>query len=236
MKTFGKLVHTVLSMSGFVPENMNPVRFTFMIGSFLLTTFVLPDYKRLDFAIIYFLCGTSAYIFFVFSVLRENGLRLRLIEKFGEKKAYLHYEAILGFLFFHNSVALTFMSQTTSNDSFWNTVPQPLILAIAGILFIVGMVVKIWSAFVVGTPIYYWKDMFLGRKVCEFVETGPYKYLTNPMYGIGQIQVYAVAIYYGSTHGMLFGIINQVLVFVFYFLVEKPFIYRTYLQSKEVKV
>ena len=236
MKTFRKLVHTVLSMSGFVPENMNPVRFTFMIGSFLLTTFVLPDYKRLDFAIIYFLCGTSAYIFFVFSVLRENGLRLRLIEKFGEKKAYLHYEAILGFLFFHNSVALTFMSQTTSNDSFWNTVPQPLILAIAGILFIVGMVVKIWSAFVVGTPIYYWKDMFLGRKVCEFVETGPYKYLTNPMYGIGQIQVYAVAIYYGSTHGMLFGIINQVLVFVFYFLVEKPFIYRTYLQSKEVKV
>ncbi|MDR6563718.1 MULTISPECIES: methyltransferase [unclassified Arcicella] len=236
MKTFRKLVHTVLSMSGFVPENMNPVRFTFMISSFLLTTFVLPDYKRLDYAIIYFMCGTSAYVLFVFSVLRENGLRLKLIEKFGERKAYLHYEAILGFLFFHNSVALTFMSQTTSYNIFWATIPELIILILSGILFIVGMVVKIWSAYVVGTPIYYWKDMFLGRKVCEFVETGPYKYLTNPMYGIGQIQVYAVAIYYGSTHGLLFGVINQALVFVFYFLVEKPFIYRTYLQPKEVEV
>ena len=233
---FKKLVQTILSISGFVTENMNPVRFTFMVSSFLLTTFLLPDYKRFDFAIIYFLCGTSAYIFFVFFVLPENGFRLKLIEKFGEQKAYLHYEAFLGFLFFHNSIALTFMSQTTSNDSFWVTIPELIILILSGILFIVGMGVKIWSAFVVGTPIYYWKDMFLGRKVCEFVETEPYKYLTNPMYGIGQIQVYAVAIYYGSTHGLLFGLINQVLVFVFYFLVEKPFIYRTYLKSKEVEV
>lgn len=234
MKKFKKIVHTVLSISGFVPENMTLFRFFFMFGSLLLTTLVLPNFKRLDYAIIYFLCSTSAYIIFVFSILRENGLRLKLIEKFGEKKAYLHYEAILGFLFFHNGVALTFISQTTSFDSFWITFPEPIIITTSGILFFVGIIVKIWSAFVVGIPIYYWKDMFLGKKVCEFVETGPYKYFKNPMYGIGQIQVYAIAIYYGSTYGFLFGAINQALVFLFYFLVEKPFIYKTYLQPNEV--
>ncbi len=236
MKIVKKLIDTVLSMSGFVTENMNLMRFTSMVSSFLLTTFILPDYKRLDYAIIYFLCGTGAYVLFVFSILHETGFRLRLIEKFGERKAYLHYEAVLGFLFFHNGVALTFMSQTTSHDSFWTTIPEPIILIISGILFVVGMTVKIWSAYVVGTPIYYWKDMFLGRKVCKFVQTGPYKYLTNPMYGIGQIQVYAVAIYYGSTYGLMCGVINQVLVFVFYFLVEKPFIYRTYLHPTGVEI
>lgn len=236
MKRFKKLVHTVLSISGFVPENMNPLRLFFMIGSLLLVTFALPNYKTLDYAILYFLCGTIAYIIFIFSILPQNGLRLKLIEKFGEKKAYLHYEAILGFLFFHNGVALTFISQTTSNDRFWPNIPEPIIFTISGILFIVGIVVKIWSAYVVGIPIYYWKDMFLGKKVCEFVETGPYKYLSNPMYGIGQVQVYAVAIYYGSIYGILFGAINQMLVFVFYYFVEKPFIQRTYLEPTKLNI
>ena len=234
MKKFYKLVNTVLSMSGFVLENMTPLRFFFMIGSFLLITFVLPNYKRLDNAIIYFLISTSAYIIFIFSILREKGFRLKLMEKFGEKKAYLYYEAILGFLFFHNGVALTFISQTTSNDKFWIIIPESLTLIISGILFIVGIVVKIWSAYVVGIPIYYWKDMFIGKKVCDFVETGPYKYFKNPMYGIGQIQVYAIAIYYGSVYGILFGAINQILVFGFYYLVEKPFIKRTYLQVSKL--
>ena len=233
MKKIKKIVHTVLSMSGFVPENMTPLRFFFMIGSLLLTTFVLPNYKRLDYAILYFLFGTSAYIIFIFSILSKNGLRLKLMEKFGEKNAYLYYEAILGFLFFHNGVALTFISQTAQDDKFLNIIPHTIILITSGILFVFGLVVKIWSAYVVGIPIYYWKDMFLGKKICNFIETGPYKYFTNPMYGIGQIQVYAIAIYYGSMYGLLFAIINQILVFVFYFVVEKPFIYKTYSYEKE---
>ena len=101
------------------------------------------------------------------------------------------------------------------------------------ILFSLGMGVKIWSAYVVGIPIYYWKDMFLGRKVSDFVVTGPYKYFSNPMYGIGQVQVYAIAIYYNSAYGLIFGAANQLLVFLFYFMVEKPFIYRTYIQPQK---
>jgi protein-S-isoprenylcysteine O-methyltransferase Ste14 len=75
--------------------------------------------------------------------------------------------------------------------------------------------------------------MFLGRKISEFVVSGPYKYFSNPMYGIGQLQVYAIAIYYNSMYGLIFGAINQALVFLFYFLVEKPFIIRTYIQPQK---
>ncbi|HEU5291007.1 MAG TPA: methyltransferase [Cyclobacteriaceae bacterium] len=231
MNVFKKLVHTVLSISGFVPENMTLLRSFFMLGSVLLTVFVLPEFLHINYAIVYFVCSTVFYLGFIFLVLPQDGLRLRLIEKFGEEEAYLYYEGFLAFAFFHNGASLTFISQSSLGTGFFEDVPPAITMAIVVILFVVGLVVKIWSAYVVGIPIYYWKDMFLGRKVSDFVVTGPYKYFSNPMYGIGQLQVYGIAIYYNSSYGLIFGTINQALVFLFYFAAERPFIYRTYIAT-----
>lgn len=233
MNVVKKLVHTILSISGFVPEHMTVLRSFFMGGSVLLTIFVLPDFLHINYAITYFVFSTLVYLGFIFLVLPEYGLRLKLMERLGEEKAYLYYEGFLAFAFFHNGASLSFISQSSIGSGFLENVPQVIVLASVIFLFVVGLVVKIWSAYVVGIPIYYWKDMFLGRKVCDFVVTGPYKYFSNPMYGIGQLQVYAIAIYYNSIYGLVFGAINQALVFLFYFAAEKPFIYRTYIQLQK---
>ena len=95
-----------------------------------------------------------------------------------------------------------------------------------------GFVVKIWAAKVVSIDIYYWKDMFLGRKISKFAVIGPYKYFNNPMYGIGQLPAYAIAIFYGSMYGLLAVFFNQALLFSFYYIIEKNFINRTYLKSR----
>lgn len=104
---------------------------------------------------------------------------------------------------------------------------------IIGGIVLFGFVIKLWAAQVVGWDIYYWKDMFLGRKISDFVVRGPYKYFANPMYGIGQIQAYGFAIWYGSTYGLGVALLNHSLVFIFFFLVEKKFIQRVYIQGKE---
>ena len=233
MNVVKKLIHTIVSISGFVPEHMTILRAFFMLGSILLTAFLLPNHARVDYAIIYFVCSTLVYLGFIFLILTEYGLRLMLIERLGEEKAYLYYEGFLAFAFFHNGASLTFISQSSIGSGFLENTHPMIVMAIVVLLFVVGLVVKIWSAYVVGIPIYYWKDMFLGRKVSDFVVTGPYKYLSNPMYGIGQVQVYAIAIYYNSIYGLVFGAINQALVFLFYFVAEKPFIYRTYIQPQK---
>lgn len=233
MNAFKKLIHTILSISGFVPEHMTFLRTFFMLGSVLLTIFVLPEFLHVNYAIAYFAFCTIVYLGFIFLVLPEHGLRLKLIEKLGEEKAYLYYEGFLAFAFFHNGASLTFISQSSIGSGFLENTSQVIVMAIVVILFVAGLVVKIWSAYVVGIPIYYWKDMFLGKKVSDFVVTGPYKYFSNPMYGIGQLQVYAIAIYYNSIYGLVFGAINQALVFLFYFAAEKPFIYRTYIQPNK---
>jgi len=225
-----KLFYTLLSISGFVPDHMTWIRAFFMAGSILVSVFILPRYLLVNYAIIYFICSTIVYIGFIFLVLSERGLRLKLIEKFGEENAYLYYEGFLAFAFFHNGASLTFISQSSVGSGFWNDVSFIIIITIVAILFVAGLGIKIWSAYVVGIPIYYWKDMFLGRKISDFIVAGPYKYFNNPMYGIGQVQVYAIAIYYNSIYGLIFGAVNQLLVFLFYFTAEKQFIYRTYIQ------
>jgi protein-S-isoprenylcysteine O-methyltransferase Ste14 len=70
--------------------------------------------------------------------------------------------------------------------------------------------------------------MFMGRKISDFVLSGPYKYFKNPMYGIGQLPGYAMAIWYGSKYGLIAACLNQGLIFLFYFLVERKFIQRIY--------
>lgn len=233
MNTVKKLIHTVLSVSGFVPEHTGIIRTFFMLGSVLFAAGVLPHFEQLNFAMAYFAFSTIAYIGFISLVLPENGLKLKLIEKYGEEKAYEHYEGFLAFAFFHNGVALTFISKSSAGSGFWGDVPAAVLMTAVVIIFSFGVGIKIWSAWVVGVPIYYWKDLFMGRKICDFVVTGPYKYLSNPMYGIGQLQMYAIALYYNSMYGIIFCVINQLLVFLFYFTVESPFIYRTYIQPQK---
>jgi protein-S-isoprenylcysteine O-methyltransferase Ste14 len=229
MPLLKSLLHTVLSISGFIPEHTTLIRVLFMGASILLSVMLLPNYQQIDYAVAYYTISTTVYIGFIFLVLPENGFRVKWIATQGEERAYLYYEGFLAFAFFHNGVSLSYISLSSAGTGYWGDISRPATLGVFLFLLVVGLVAKIWSAYVVGIPIYYWKDMFLGRKIGNFIVSGPYKYLDNPMYGIGLLQVYAMAVYYNSLFGLAFGAINQFLVFLFYFIVEKPFIRRTYL-------
>jgi protein-S-isoprenylcysteine O-methyltransferase Ste14 len=150
-----------------------------------------------------------------------------------EEEAYLAFEGILGILFFHNALSLGFVASSTAG-SFSIIDNKSLLFTIVAIPFTAGFLIKILAARVVSIEIYYWKDMFLGKKICDFVVSGPYKYLSNPMYGFGQMQAYAAALWYGSGYGLLAALLNQSLIFIFYFMFEKKFIERTYLNQDKV--
>lgn len=231
-KTITDLVEIVISMAGFVPRSVTIFRVLVIAASSGLS-FYLAVYQPLNsgIAIIYFILSEICYIGFISSVLSENGLRHWFISKWGdEKKGYRAYVTTLGFLFFHNGVSIGFIA-SSSPDTLFQMTDSSLIHIIILTFFAFGFIIKIWAAKAVSIDIYYWKDMFLGRKICDFVVTGPYKYFNNPMYGIGQIPAYASAIWYGSKPGLIAALINQSLIFTFYFLVEKKFIERIYLSE-----
>lgn len=218
----------MISIAGYVPKNATIFRTIVMVASLALAIY-LGNYQpdNSDLAISYFIISEALYLGFITIMLPENGLRYWFINKWGEKNGYLAFEAILGFLFFHNGVSIGYIA-TSNPGVLFNFIHRDLLLIIVAIAFICGFTIKILAAKAVTVGIYYWKDMFLGKKISDFVITGPYKYFKNPMYGFGQLPAYAVAIWYGSAYGLIAALINQLLMFSFYYLVEKKFIKRVY--------
>ncbi len=219
----------LISIAGYIPKHATKIR-TLAILSSLAFYIYLITYQTYNFnlAISYYLITETIYLGFIFLVLRKNGYRHWFIKKCGgEKKGYLAYEGLIGFLFFNNAVSIGYIASSTPGNLF-SFIGKEFLFTIAAILFIIGFVIKIWATKVVSIDIYYWKDMFLGRKISKFVVTGPYKYFSNLMYGIGHLQAYAIAIFYGSLYGLIIAFVNQFLIFSFYYFVEKKFIKRIY--------
>jgi protein-S-isoprenylcysteine O-methyltransferase Ste14 len=113
--------------------------------------------------------------------------------------------------------------------------PRQLILFSSGFLILTGTICKIWATYLVGLDIYYYKDLFLNRitrvvEVEPYVKSGPYKYLSNPMYGVGNLQAYGAAIWFLSWPGLVIAAVFQISIYVFYFFIERPFIHNTYLK------
>ncbi len=220
----------LISMAGFVTKNATVLRATAISVSLAFSLYLInyqSDNQSLAF--IYFLVSEILYVGFIMLVLSKDGYRYWFMRKWkNEEEGYLAFEGILGVLFFHNALSLGFVASSTAG-SFSLIDNKSLLFTIVAIPFVTGFLIKILAAKVVTIEIYYWKDMFLGRKICDFVVSGPYKYLSNPMYGLGQMQAYAAALWYGSGYGLLAAILNQSLIFTFYFMFEKKFIERTYL-------
>lgn len=218
----------LISIAGYVPKNATILRTLAMVASLAMAIYLgnyQPDNSNL--AISYFFLIEVLYLGFITIVLSENGLRHWFIKKLGENDGYLAFEAILGFLFFHNGVSIGYMA-STNPDRLFTFINTDFLLIIVAVMFISGFTIKVLAAKAVTVDIYYWKDMFLGEKISDFVITGPYKYFRNPMYGIGQLQAYAIAIWYGSIYGLMAALLNQLLIFSFYYLIEKKFIKRVY--------
>lgn len=219
----------LLSILGYVPKHATVLRTIAMLAALSFSAY-LAFYQAHNskLALIYFIIAEVLYIGFIYAVLSKNGYRLWFIKKWGdENKGFLAFEATLGFLFFNNGVGIGYIASATAGNLF-GFLPKELLFLIVAVMFAVGFTIKVLAAKAVSIDIYYWKDMFLGRKIGEFVVTGPYKYFQNPMYGIGQLQAYAVAIWYGSVSGLLAALLNQCLIFSFFYLVEKKFIDRIY--------
>lgn len=153
-------------MSGIVPGHMTLARTIVMILSFIFGYCIIPFFPASG-TVIYFALTVVFYLGLISVVLSANGLRITWIRLFGEKSAYCMFEGMLGFAFFHNALGLTAVSKATADTDFWQSlsVSSTLVYLISLGLFVTGTTVKIWSAYILGTELYYWEDMFLRRKV-----------------------------------------------------------------------
>jgi len=101
--------------------------------------------------------------------------------------------------------------------------PSPAVLRITGALFvIVGLWIKFAAARRLGAPSYYWHNFFAPDPALQPHSSGPYRYLKNPMYTVGYLPAYGVALLCGSWLGLWAAAFDQIAILTFYYLVEKP--------------
>lgn len=181
-----------------------------------------------------------AYLFFSFI---RGGIADRLIRFLGEERGYSVYEVGTGWMFFQRGLSfaplvalhpwsLVDMAGLHGGE---RAIAQSICVAAGAVLVGIGFLVNTSAMMVVGFDVYYYKDLFMRRALGAFEVRGPYRWLSNPMYGLGQCSGYGAALMLGSVDGLVATLINQLSMYLFYALVERPHIAAVFGKSAPAK-
>jgi hypothetical protein len=231
VRSLRHVAYVLLAMSGWRLDHLNAAWVVGGLLSLLVGGLYIPKLNSP-------LCSLALYLFSILLYYAGNAAVLtsawprRAIERWGEERAYRLYETTLALMFINQGLGIACIGSLKLGPAWLLPGPPALVYGIAGALCVIGIVVKVWSTLVVGIDVYYYRDLFLGRPVCEFATRGPYRLFKNPMYGIGQLHAYGIGILLNrSINGIAAALLCHMLIYVFYFRVELPFIRRTYLTS-----
>ena len=101
-------------------------------------------------------------------------------------------------------------------------VPRLTLLVLGAILAAIGLGTKLWAARTLGDDAYYWHNFFAPGEHVAPNPPGPYRYMNNPMYTVGYLHAYGLALALGSVAGLAIACFDQIAVLVFHHVVEKP--------------
>lgn len=224
------IIKAILAASGILVDKITPLRFLVILLIFLNIglTYFFESYITLNFSIFFFTLLFVLRYGVLFGSFGNKGLAPKMISRYGETKAYAYYEAFTGFMFFYRSTSINFLILQTAGSLNLFHVYHNGCIVLAWVMIIGASVVNIWATIIIGVDVYYYKDMFMGRAVGNFEMKGPFRYFSNPMYGIGQLSAYGLALLSGSLWGLLAAVLNQIVMYIFYFLYEKPHIDRLF--------
>jgi len=220
---------TILAMSGILVDKLDRLRAAalFVVVLSLLLLGRSSESIGTNWIVIYFAAVFVVRYIILFASFVPNGIAERLIRRFGEARAFHIYQCVTALLFIHRGISFGLLVERTSNAATIFGNDLGFLFTGAGVTLIaMGTVVNVWSALVIGIDAYYYKDLFVGRFLSDFKQDGPYRYFANPMYGIGQTNAYGSALLAGSIVGVAVTALNQICMYVFYYLIEKRHIER----------
>ncbi len=234
LKVSKSIMQSILAASGILIDKITPLRLIVIVSIFanITLTYFYYNYITFNFAISFFIFMFLMRYVILFASFGNKGFATNLIARLGEERAYAYYEAVTGFMFFYRSTSFNFLVLQTAFSLELFSLYHSTFIVIAWIMIIVATIVNVWGTMIIGVDVYYYKDMFVRRPIGKFVVKGPFKYFSNPMYGIGQLNSYGLALLSGSIFGILAAALNQITMYIFYYLCEKPHIERVFGKNK----
>jgi len=178
----------------------------------------------------YAILSRLAYVLLVGGVLRREERDGRYTQRFGRAEAFRRFRRTAALIMNHDAFAFVVLCLAT-RDTWQLALPAALTIGVGAVLVVIGLGTKLWAARTLGSNAYYWHNFFDPDAAIGPVSTGPYRFLSSPMYTVGYLQTYGLALMLRSFPGLIAAGFNQVAILTFYVLIEKPHFIRLHRSS-----
>ncbi len=171
-------------------------------------------------ALAYHLASRLAYVLYVGLTLKRQDRAEYLTQRYGVEAGFQRFRRVAAFVMANDAVSLAVLC-LVSADTLRVGLPRGLAIAVGAVLVVVGVSTKVWAARTLRGG-YYWRNFFAPDEQAVPTTAGPYRWLRNPMYTIGYLPVFGLAIATSSAFGLAAALFDQCAILAFYYLVEKP--------------
>jgi protein-S-isoprenylcysteine O-methyltransferase Ste14 len=157
---------------------------------------------------------------FLFASFVPAGIAARFAARFGIERGYGAYRTVLDLLLFAQRASFLALVCATAEAP---AGPLGVALMIVGALMLpLGVGVSVWATRTVGLDAWYYRDLFIGRRNAGLERRGPYAFCRDPMYLVGPLAGYGLALLALSPIALFAAGLNQALLLVFNDVVERP--------------
>ncbi|HLY09161.1 MAG TPA: PEMT/PEM2 methyltransferase family protein [Planctomycetota bacterium] len=172
-------------------------------------------------ALLYFLLARLAYVLYASFELRAQSFRLGQESRELAESRHVRFNRRVFRLQNLDGIAFTSLCVATRSTLPWDKW-EPGLLAAGFFLILIGVGSKAWAVRCLGPSSYTWHDFFVPKERFEPCRSGPYRYFQDPMYTLGYLQTYGVALVCGSWYGLSASLFAQASILIVNELVEKP--------------
>ena len=171
-------------------------------------------------ALAYHLASRLAYVLYVGLTLNRQDRTAYLTRRHGAEEGFRRFRRVAAFVMANDAVSFGLLCLVSAH-TLTVGLPRGLEITVGAVLALVGVATKIWAAATLGDG-YYWRNFFTPTDRVVPKAAGPYRWLKNPMYTVGYLPVYGLALATASAFGLVAALFDQCAILLFYHLVEKP--------------
>jgi protein-S-isoprenylcysteine O-methyltransferase Ste14 len=171
-----------------------------------------------------------AYVLFVGWMLRREERDGVYARTFGPAEGFRRFRWRAAVVMNNDALAFILLCLVTRNT--WMLPVHPAASFAAGAaLALVGLGTKFWAARTLGSEAYYWHNFFDPEDAVGPVTSGPYRFFSSPMYTIGYLHTYGLALILRSLPGLVVAVFAHAAILTFYLVIEKPHFKRLHRSS-----
>ena len=168
----------------------------------------------------YHLLSRLAYVLYVGYALKAQERNGAFTRRWGAERGFRRFRRIAALVMNNDGVSFAFVCILT-----WDTLsvplPQEAVIGAGLVLLVFGGLTKFWAAKTLGERAYYWHNFFTAERA-PLNTRGPYRFLKDPMYTVGYLPLYGLALFTMSLPGLLAAIFDHVAILAFHRWVEQP--------------